>query len=177
MLRLVIAILGVAAVATASDYVWYEVGVGHTWQAGIATGAVMLGAVGAALGWNAGRLIAGLPLGIVAGVGGALAYYGIAPMMGRSGYFGAMIPAWMLCWILLAIGEGKVLRSRPWGEIFTRGIAAAILGGLAFYAVSGTLWGRAPAGGRNYVVQFAMWVGAWAPGMLAIALGGGSKKR
>ncbi|HEX5214665.1 MAG TPA: hypothetical protein VFV98_04340 [Vicinamibacterales bacterium] len=176
MLRLVMAILGVAAVATASDYVWYEIGVGHTRLAGVITGALMLGAVGAALGWSAGRLVAGLPLGIFAGVGGALAYYGIGSMMGRGNY-GPMIPAWMLCWIILAIGEGKILRSRPWGEIFTRGIAAAILSGLAFYAVSGTLWGRPPAGGRNYLVQFAMWVGAWAPGMLAIGLGGASKKR
>jgi len=174
MLRLVIAILGVAAVATASDYTWYEIGIGHTRIAGVVTGALMLGAVGAALGWSAGRLLAGLPLGIVAGVGGALAYYGIGSMMGR-GYYGPMIPAWMLCWIILAIGEGKILRSRSWGEILTRGVAAAVLAGIAFYAVSGPLWGRAPAGGRNYLMQFAMWVCAWAPGMLAIAIGGGKR--
>lgn len=177
MIRLVIAILAVAAVATASDYIWYEIGVGHTRVSGVITGAVMLGAVGAALGWHAGRIVAGLPLGIIAGVAGAATYYAVAAFAGRRwGYFGPMFPAWFICWFVLAIGEGRLLRKRSWSEISTRGLSAAILAGLAFYAVSGTLWGRAPVGGRNYAVQFAMWVCAWAPGMLAVGLGGGSRK-
>jgi hypothetical protein len=34
-----------------------------------------------------------------------------------------------------------------------------------------TLWGRPPATGRNYFVQFAAWVVAWAPGLLALTMG------
>ena len=42
------------------------------------------------------------------------------------------------------------------------------MGGLAFYLVMTTLWGRPPAGGRNYVVQFLAWAFAWAPGLVAL---------
>jgi hypothetical protein len=34
------------------------------------------------------------------------------------------------------------------------------------------LWGRPPAGGRNYVVQFFAWTFAWAPGLFTLTLGG-----
>ena len=37
--------------------------------------------------------------------------------------------------------------------------------------VVGLLWGRPPAGGRNYLVQFAAWTVAWAPGILAMLVG------
>ena len=44
----------------------------------------------------------------------------------------------------------------------------AALSGVAFYAISGTVWGRTPPGGRNYLQHFAAWLVAWAPGILAI---------
>ncbi len=53
-------------------------------------------------------------------------------------------------------------------EIAIRGVLAAALGGLAFYLVVGTLWGRPPAGGRNYALQFAAWAFAWGPGLAAL---------
>ena len=34
-----------------------------------------------------------------------------------------------------------------------------------------TLWGRPPAGGRNYVVQLFAWAFAWAPGLVALTIG------
>ena len=40
--------------------------------------------------------------------------------------------------------------------------------GLAFALVRTILWGRPPAEGRNYLVQFAAWAFAWAPGLLAL---------
>ena len=111
--------------------------------------------------------LAGLPIGAAAGVGGALAYYLIDTVTRGSV---AMIAAWAVCWLLLAVGEGRLLQrpQRPWREVVTRGVVAAILGGVAFYAVVNILWGRPPAGGRNYLVQFAAWTVAWAPGILAI---------
>jgi hypothetical protein len=74
---------------------------------------------------------------------------------------------------LLAVGEVRLLQrpSRPWTEVIVRGVLAAILGGLAFYAVVNLLWGRPPAGGRNYLLQFAAWTVAWAPGILALVAG------
>jgi hypothetical protein len=38
-------------------------------------------------------------------------------------------------------------------------VVAAVLSGIAFFLVLNTLWGRPPATGKNYVVQFAAWVG------------------
>ena len=167
MLRIIIGILLVSFVSTAGDYVWYEYGVRHRVAVGILHGAVLLMAVGGVVGVAARRVGAGLPIGAAAGVGGALAYYLIDTVTGGSV---AMIAAWAVCWLLLAVGEGRLLQrpQRSWGEVVTRGIIAAILGGLAFYAVVNILWGRPPAGGRNYLVQFAAWTVAWAPGILGL---------
>jgi hypothetical protein len=165
-----IGILLVALVSTAGDYVWYEIGVRHSVVAGVIHGAVLLMAVGGVVGTAARRIAAGLPLGAAAGVGGAVAYY-LIDMVTRG--MVAMIAAWAVCWLLLAFGEGRLLRrpQRPWSEVAMRGILAAILGGLSFYLVVDLLWGRPPAGGRNYLVQFAAWTFAWAPGILALVVG------
>jgi hypothetical protein len=45
---------------------------------------------------------------------------------------------------------------------------AATFGALAFYLVLDIVWGRPPDGGRNYLLQFAAWTAAWAPGIIAI---------
>ena len=89
-----------------------------------------------------------------------------------------MIAAWVVCWLLLAVGEGRLLRrpKRSWSEVVIRGVLASVLAGMAFYAVVGVLWGRPPAGGRNYLVQFAAWTVAWAPGILALVGGTAGRK-
>ena len=167
MIRLALGILVVAAVSTASDYTWYEAGVRHQMVAGIITGAVMLMAVGGVVGWMGRRTVSGMGLGVVAGVIGALAYYALAASSLRQW---AMLSAWAIVWLVLAIGDGRILqRGRvSWAAVLARGVAAAALSGLTFYVMSDDLWGRAPAGGRNYAMQFARWVVAWAPGLIAI---------
>jgi hypothetical protein len=172
----IIGILVVAAVATAGDYLWYERGVEHRAVFGVLHGAALLTAVGGVLGASAGRLLAGLPLGAAAGVAGALAYYGLAPLAGGRV---AMVAAWAALWVMLAALDGRVLRNPPrrGSEILGRGAIAAVAGGLAFYAVVGTLWGRPPAGGRNYAMQYAAWLLAWAPGILALVWGRGGQQR
>jgi len=164
---LLLGIAIVAAVSTLGDFVWYSFGVEHRMTAGVIHGVVLLTAVGGVLGAAAGRFVAGLPLGMAAGAGGALAYYALVPVIGQA----AMIAAWAALWVLLAFFDGTLLRrgARPTAEVLTRGVVAAILGGLAFYLVVGTLWGRPPAGGRNYFIQFAAWAFAWAPGIVALA--------
>src|SRR5262245_62068692 len=77
-------------------------------------------------------------------------------------------------WLILAALDGRWLRAperRTWAAVAARGLAAAVFGGIAFYLVLNTLWGRPPAGGRNYAVQFFAWAFAWAPGLFALTLG------
>ena len=167
-------ILGVALVATLADYTWYTLHVRHTITTGIIHGAAVLTAVGAVLGLDAGRVVKGLPIGALSGVGGALIYYLLVAFVDRRTY-GAAIPAsWVAMWLLVALLDGRWLRApqrRPWGEIAVRGVLAAVLSGIAFFLMLNTLWGRPPAGGKNYFVQFAAWVVAWAPGLLALTWG------
>jgi hypothetical protein len=171
MIKILLSVLFVALVATAGDAVWYELGVRHRMIAGILHGAALLTAVGAVLGLSAGRLVAGLPLGTAAGIGGALIYYAIVGVMGRRSDLLAMVVAWAAVWIILAFLDGFILRRGTRGalEIVTRGFLAAVLGGLAFYGVLDIIWGPQDAG-RHYGIQFLAWAVAWAPGIMAIAL-------
>jgi hypothetical protein len=171
-MRIAVGILGVALVATLGDYTWYTLGVRHNLVTGVVHGAVLLTAVGAVLGFDAGRVLKGLPIGTLSGVGGALIYYLLVALFdGRT--YGAAIPAsWVGMWLLVAFLDGRWLRAqrRPWSEIAMRGVLAAVVSGIAFYLVLNTLWGQPPTG-KNYLMQFAAWAVAWAPGLLALTLG------
>ena len=171
-MNVVLGILGVALVATLTDYTWYTLNVRHSVMAGVIDGAVMLTAVGAVLGLDAGKVWKGLPIGALAGVAGALVYYLLVAIMGRRGYFSAIPAAWVTLWLILAVLDGRWLRApapRAWTAIAVRGALAAVVSGVGFYLVMNTLWGRSPAG-KNYFVQFAAWAIAWAPGLLALTL-------
>jgi hypothetical protein len=173
-MTILLGILIVAAAATTGDYVWYTLGVRHNISNGVVHGALLLTAVGGVLGASAGHVVKGLPIGTLAGVGGALAYYAIVAFIGGSTYGAAIPAAWVVLWLLLATLDGRWLRApavRPWSEVAVRGGLAALLGGVAFVLVMQTLWGRPPAGGRNYLLQFAAWVVAWAPGILILTTG------
>ena len=186
MISLTFGILAVAAVAAAGDFIWYTFGVRHTVTAGLIHGALLLTAVGAVLGASAGHVLKGLPLGAIAGLGGAATYYLLIAVTGGQTY-GAAIPAsWIIVWLLLAALDGRWLRAsarRSWRSVAVRGATAAVLGGAAFFLVLDILWGRPPAGGRNYVVQWLAWAFAWAPGVLALTMGrspepaGGARRR
>jgi hypothetical protein len=173
-MKIVAGILGVALVATLADYTWYTLQVRHSITTGIIHGAVLLTAVGAVLGLDAGRVVKGLPIGTLSGVGGALIYYVLVALVDRRTYGTAIPASWVGMWLLVAVLDGRWLRAprrRPWGEIAIRGILAAVLSGIAFFLVMNTLWGRPPATGRNYFVQFVAWTVAWTPGLLALTLG------
>ena len=141
-------ILGVALVATLGDYTWYTLHVRHTMLAGVIHGAVLLTAVGAVLGLDARRVSKGLPIGALAGVGGALAYYLLVAVVDRRPYGVAIPAAWVTLWLLLAVLDGRWLRAparRSWPAITMRGVLAAVFSGVAFFLVMNTLWGRPPA--------------------------------
>jgi phage shock protein E len=174
-MKTIVGVLVVAAVATVGDAVWYTYGVRHTILAGLVHGALLLTAVGAVLGAASGRILKGLPIGALAGIGGAASYYVLVAVMDRRTYGSAIPSAWVIMWLILAALEGRWLRAprpRAWTAVAGRGLAAAVVGGLAFYAVMNVLWGRPPAGGRNYVVQFFAWAFAWAPGLFTLTFGG-----
>jgi len=167
----VVGVLLVAACATVGDFIWYTYGVRHTAVAGFTHGALLLTSVGAVLGAASGRVLKGLPIGALAGIGGAASYYVLVATMDRRTYGAAIPAAWVIMWLILAALDGRWLRAplrRSWSAIAGRGIAAAALGGVAFYLVMNVLWGRPPAGGRNYIVQFFAWAFAWSPGLFAL---------
>jgi rhodanese-related sulfurtransferase len=169
----------VAAVATAGDYVWYSFGVRHTMVAGLLHGVVLLTVVGAVLGSASGHTLKGLPIGALAGLGGAASYYLLVAVMDGRTYGTAIPAAWVIMWLLLAALDGRWLRAptpRTWFAVGARGLTAAILGGVAFYLVLNVLWGRPPAEGRSYLLQFAAWAFAWTPGLLALMIGGTSAR-
>jgi len=171
VLRPILGVLFVAAVATAGDHVWFAVGARNEATAGSMHGAALLGAVGLVLGWLSGRVLAGLATGIAAGVGGALAYYAIAAAIGGPGMsLPAMVAAWAAVWIVMAICDGRFLRSpvRPWGETILRGVTAAVVGGIAFYFMFPFFWGR-ESRGYSDLVKLGAWAIAWAPGILALS--------
>ena len=167
-MQTLIGILIVAAVSTMGDYVWYEVGVPHRMTFGIIHGAILLAAVGGVVGATAGRIGAGMAAGAIAGVGGALVYYAVEAPLGR----GAMLAGLAAVWILMSIFNVRWLQRprRSWVDGLVRGVIAAVAAGLAFYLVGDDLWGRRPPGGRNYVTQYGLWLAAWAPGVLAVAV-------
>ena len=173
VLKIGLGILAVAATATAADWIWYTFGVRHTATAGLVHGALLLTVVGGALGTVSGHPVKGPPIGAVAGVGGALAYHVFILVVDDRPYGAAIPAAWVVLWLLLAVLDGRWLRAperRSWTAVALRGLVAAMASGLAFYFVLNTLWGAPPETGRNYLLQFAAWAFAWAPGMLALAL-------
>ena len=174
MIKMVLGVFVVAAAATAGDYVWYTYGVSHSLSAGLVHGALLLTVVGAVLGAAAGHTLKGLPIGALAGIGGAASYYALIAVTGGRTYGTAIPAAWVILWLLLAAFDGRWLRAparRSWPSIATRGAVAAVIGGLAFLLVMNVIWGRPPVGGRNYLVQWLAWVFAWAPGLLALTIG------
>lgn len=156
----------VALVATVGDYVWFEYGVRHTTLNGVIHGAVLLLAVGLALGQQRGELIRGGIGGILAGVAGALVFYAATSALG---YLGALLAAWVFMWVVLAAVSAWVRkRLLNLGEWMVPGLLGAIVSGIAFYLVSG-IWTDPVRGiSRNYLWHLAAWTIAWAPGLTAL---------
>ena len=121
-MKIGVGILGVALVATLGDYTWYTLNVRHSIATGIIHGAVLLTAVGAVLGLDAGRVLKGLPIGALSGIGGALIYYLLVALVDRRTYGMAIPASWVAMWLLsrcsmaagcahLSGGRGERLRS------------------------------------------------------------------
>ncbi len=154
-------LLGV--VMTFGDYVWATWQVQHRVAYGIAHGVVMCLCIGAVIGARTRRLGAGALGGPLIGVAAAGAFYLLAAAMGMR----AMLPAWMLFWILFALLQQRMLSAETVPRALARGVAAALLSGAAFYAISG-IWTRPAPGGPDYPVNLVSWSFAFLPGFLTL---------
>jgi len=155
-----------ALLATAGDAVWATWPPRNTAIAGVIHGALLFLVVGAMLGRPQGRALAGAGWGLLAGIAGALAFYALAPLVG----YGAMFVAWFALWIVLGIATFVMLApaKRPL-EGLMRGLAAGVLSGLAFYAVSG-MWRNWNPATISYADHIGRWTIAFLPAFLSLQL-------
>ena len=159
------------AVMTAGDFIWAHFEVRHRIWTGVAHGALMCLCIGGVVGMRVGRPAPGLMAGPLIGVLAAAAFYALRATFG----WGAMLPAWMLFWICFALLQ-RFLCVESLNRALGRGVAAAVLSGLAFYAISG-IWTRPGPGGPNYLVHFIYWSFAFLPGFLVLFAGTSPRER
>ena len=163
MVYALVASLALAAVMTFGDWLWAALNIRHTVTAGMLHGAAMCLCLGAAIGLRARRVAPGIIAGPIIGVLAAGVFYLLAPSLRLM----AMFPAWMFFWICFAVLQGWLQRDRGMVTSLFIGIVAAVLSGLAFYAISG-IWTRHDPGGPNYPWNFAAWTIAFFPGFAAL---------
>lgn len=159
-----LAALLLAGVMTLGDFIWSAMHLPHRMAYGIAHGAAMCLCLGIVIGARSGRIGAGAAAGPAIGVLAALSFYALAPVIG----FMAMVPAWMLFWILFAFVQRWLAPPATIGEAAMRGVTAAVLSGIAFYLISG-IWTR--HGPPNYPLNLAAWTIAFLPGFVALFAG------
>jgi hypothetical protein len=162
-----LATLLIAALMTFGDFVWARHVTAHRMVWGLLHGLALCLAIGLCLGLPRGRALAGGLGGAAIGLGAALSFYALAPLL----RYGAMFPAWMAFWIALAFLQGRGLGDpkEPTRESLARGLAAAVASGLAFYAISG-IWTKPSPGGPDYPRHFFSWGFAFLPGFLALGV-------
>lgn len=166
MLHAFAASIVLGAAMTFGDWLWAALHIRHTVTAGILHGALICLLLGAAIGLREGRLAAGAIAGPLIGIAAAAVFYLLASSLGMA----AMFPAWMFFWICFALLQAWMRPGRRLGTAVVPGLAAAMLSGLAFYAISG-IWTRHDASGPNYVWNLMAWSFAFFPGFLALFLG------
>jgi len=172
MLHGIAASLALAAVMTAGDFVWAFFHVRHSTLKGVVHGAAMCLCVGLAIGVRAKRPVPAAIAGPIVGVIAAATFYVLAPVL----RWGAMLPAWMLLWLLFALLQQWLTRAESFGVAVKRGVLAALLSGLAFYLIS-DIWIH-EAAHPGMLEHFGSWAFAFAPGFLALfarAPGAGSR--
>ena len=132
-------------------------------------GAVICLCIGAVIGARQRRLLPALAAGTLIGLIAAGGFYVLAPWLRYS----AMFPMWMLFWLCFALLQDRLSPVRQPRVAVLRGLIAAVLSGLAFYAISG-IWTRPSPGGPDYLRHFLSWSFAFLPGFVALFAGRGT---
>lgn len=161
MVHALIASLALGGVMTAGDFVWAALHIRHRVAYGVVHGAVMCLCLGLAVGAGARKPVAAAVAGLVIGVVAAATFYALAPVL----RWAAMLPAWMLLWVLFAVLQHRLRRTEALRLVLLRGMCAALLSGMAFYLISG-IWTR--GGEPDLARHFASWSFAFFPGFLAL---------
>jgi hypothetical protein len=162
MFYAVAASLALAVVMTIGDFAWAALHVHHRTAYGIVHGAAMCLCIGIAIGVHAKRRLPAAIAGPLIGVAAAGTYYLLAPTLS----WGAMLPAWMLLWILFALLQKLLAKRERIGVTLKRGVLAALLSGFAFYLIS-DIWiheARHP----GMLLHFGAWAFAFLPGFAAL---------
>lgn len=159
-----IAALFLGAVMAAGDYIWAAFGVQHRVVYGLVHGAVMCLCLGLAIGVHVRRVIPAAVAGPIIGVIAAGLFYALAPALRMS----AMFPAWMAFWILFALLQHALRAGGRAVLAVAQGLVAAVLSGVAFYAISGIWTGPSAHEPPNLAVHFAAWSFAFLPGFLVL---------
>jgi hypothetical protein len=165
MLHAIVSAVALGVISTLGDYIWDVMHLRHRMTSGLVHGAVICLCIGAAIGVREGRLGRAVAFGPIIGVMAAGLFYVLAPWLRYS----AMFPAWMFFWICFALLQSNLRGDRQIRLAVARGVAAAILSGAAFYAISG-IWTNPSPGGPDYVRHLWSWTVAFLPGFLALFL-------
>ena len=169
MWHAVVASIALGLVSTFGDFVWAALQLRHRMWYGLVHGAVLCLCIGIAIGLREGRLAAGTITGPLIGLMAAAGFYVLRPWLG---YWG-MFPMWMFFWLLFALLQDRLGPVRGPHDAVARGIAAALLSGLTFYAISG-IWTQPSPGGPDYLRHFAAWTVAFLPGFAMLFAGRGT---
>ena len=177
------AALILAAISTLADLVWALWIPAHRAVFGLIHGALLFMLLGIVLGVLAARArddgrtattVMGAGAGeLLAGLGGAAAFYALFGALG----WAAMFVAWMLVWIVTAfVNRWARGSSEGMGSALARGVAAAVLSAIAFWAISG-IWLGGSTRNPNYALNFVSWFIAFLPGFACLLLEPSSRRQ
>ncbi len=154
------------ALSTIGDIVWDAWITSHRLIFGLIHGVAICAAMGLVLGLAAGGAKAkqrGVMVAPLIGLLAAGSYYALAGLIG----YWAMFASWALLWVMCAWLYQRLRNSARSNKAFlARGLIAAVLSGLAFYAIA-DIWLDPPAN-PNYLYYLLAWSFAFFPGFLAL---------
>ena len=156
--------LAIAALSTLGDFIWATWIPRHRPAYGMTHGTLLFLAIGFVLGVVAHRRAAGAIAGALIGAAGAAGFYLLAPLAG----YAAMFLVWIAIWVALGVLAVWLMTGTfDLRDGLTRGAAAAVASGAAFYAISG-IWRPFDPRGWDYATHFGAWTLAYLPGFLAL---------
>lgn len=158
-----------ALVSAFADAFWAAAIPEHRAFYGIVHGGLVLTVMGAMLGKLGGQgrvplaALAGLLIGVLAGA----SFYLLYPLVGVP----ALVVAWMFLWLAFAFLNNALWSpAESHGRTVVRGVTAALLGGIAYWLISG-IWLGPHDPGPFYYRNFAAWCVAFLPGFVSLLLG------